>query len=162
MTLTFKMKAQFVGGVSLAGPFDIYRLLSGETVHSILSNGIDTATGITKNTLDAGYSISNVSDNIVSGYVESTGQCGGRAYWVSPGQPPLPYSAQLIIGFSPVGATQAENSVGVMEPRDVYMRISDGLYFNYYLLTVLISGWYVFDGEQGLAPRHFIDGVEQV
>lgn len=158
MTLTFTLNSMFLG--TAAGPFDIYRVLSGQTVPEILTNGTVTATGITLNQLTTGYTITNVSDYIINGYVESTGQCSTRAYWTAPGQV-LPYTVYTVIGFSGLDAEHALNSIGVIPTRFVYLRTSDTFFYNEPDFQTTISGWYVFNGTPDIASE-FINGVEQI
>lgn len=157
MTLTFTLNSMFLN--TGAGPFDIYCRLSGQTVFNILTNGVESATGITKTQLTNGYTIANVPDTILEGYVQSAGLCNTRSNWAITGYTPT-YETRTVIGFSPIDELHAVNSVRSMNPFVVYVKIDNGKFYTDSELTTLINGWYIWYNDDPSSARHFIDGVE--
>ena len=158
MTLTFTLNSMFLN--TGAGPFDIYCRLSGQTVFNILTNGVESATGITKTQLTNGYTIANVPDTILEGYVKSTGLCDTQSNWVITGYTPT-FETRTVIGYSPIGETKAINSVPLNPSQVVYVAISNGKFYADSDLTTLINGWYIWYNDDPGVTHHFIDGVEQ-
>ena len=77
-----------------ADNFTIYATLNtGETV--ILTNGIDTAIGVTKSQLISGYVMTNVSDQITGGTIQNMDQICENVHkpWVISGTIPTPTPA---------------------------------------------------------------------
>jgi hypothetical protein len=74
MTVTFTL----TGGSSStdAGPFNISGTTSGGA-----SNGVSIATGVTKQQLLTGHTVTNVGDTITGGTIASTGTCTTTTTW---------------------------------------------------------------------------------
>lgn len=158
MTLTFTLNSMFLN--TGAGPFDIYCRLSGQTVFNILTNGVESATGITKTQLTNGYTIANVPDTILEGYVKSTGTCDTQSNWVITGYTPT-YNTRTVIGYSPISEQHAIDSVPLKPSQTVYIALSDGKFYVDSELTILINGWYIWYNDDPGVTHYFIDGVEQ-
>lgn len=158
MTLTFTLNSSTLN--TGAGPFDIYCKLSGQSVFNLLTNGVETATGITKEQMIQGYTISDVPDTIIQGYVKSTGMCSTQSEWWIEGVIPT-YETRTVIGFSPIDELHAVNSVQSMDAFMVYVKIDNGLIYTDEELSILINGWYIWYGDDPSSARHFIDGIEE-
>ena len=82
MTITFTLTSG--SSLTAAGPFNISGTTSGNVTTQL-------ATGITKNQLLTGYSISGISELTTGGTINSTGLCNTSASWtVSPVSTPTP------------------------------------------------------------------------
>lgn len=108
MTVTFTL----TGGSSStdAGPFNISGTTSGGGL-----NGVSIATGVTKQQLLTGHTVTNVGDTITGGTIASTGTCTTTTTWSvtpTPTATPIPPTA------TPIGTRYDCTSQGCVEAVD--------------------------------------------
>lgn len=90
MVVTFTLQSIYSGQTYVAGPFNI----SGTTSNN---NTTELATGLTKNDLLTGYTISNINDLTTGGTIASTGVCTNTIQWTT-GILPAPTISLAIYG----------------------------------------------------------------
>jgi hypothetical protein len=83
MTVTFTLTSGSSG--TAAGPFNISGTTSGGGL-----NGVSIATGVTKNQLSTGHTISGISELITGGTIASTGTCTTTTPWSVTSATPTP------------------------------------------------------------------------
>jgi hypothetical protein len=84
MTVTFTLTSGSSG--TAAGPFNISGTTSGGGL-----NGVSIATGVTKQQLLTGHTVTNISDTITGGTISSTGTCNTTTTWsTTPNPTPTP------------------------------------------------------------------------
>jgi len=76
MIVTFTLQNQYSGATYVAGPFNI----SGTTDANVTT---ELATGITKEQLLTGHTITGITDSTTGGTIASTGVCTNTQQWVA-------------------------------------------------------------------------------
>jgi hypothetical protein len=74
MVITFTLQAAYSGATYVAGPFNISGTTNTGTVTELANN-------ISKSTLLAGYTISNIDDATTGGTIQSIGTCSNTISW---------------------------------------------------------------------------------
>jgi hypothetical protein len=92
MVITFTLQAAYSGATYVAGPFNISGTTNTGTVTEL-------ATGLTKNQLLTGYTISDINDATTGGTINSTGTCSNSVPWLAnPVVEPTPATYDCISG----------------------------------------------------------------
>jgi hypothetical protein len=114
MTITFTLASG--SSATAAGPFNISGTTSGGGLNTIL-----IATGITKQQLVTGHTVTNVTpENITGGTITSTGTCNTTTNWYAT-PPPTPTATP-----SPCECLSVLNESGDRSVIFEYIRCSDG------------------------------------
>ena len=114
MTITFTLASG--SSATAAGPFNISGTTDGGS-----SNTVSIATGVTKQQLLTGHTVTNVTpENITGGTITSTGSCNTTTTWsVTPTPTPTPTA-------SPCECLTVYNESGDRSIIFEYVRCSDG------------------------------------
>jgi hypothetical protein len=116
MIVTFTLQSQYSDPLYVAGPFNI----SGTTDTNATT---ELATGITKEQLLTGYTITGISDSVTGGTIASTGICTNTQQWIA-------FPSQVTPTPTTTSSVTAEcwsvlYSTSNPPPSDLYVRYRD-------------------------------------
>lgn len=92
MTVTFTLSPLYTGATYVAGPFNIF---------AVTNTGASTqvGTGVTKEELATGHTISGISDATTGGTINSTGTCTNSYPWYVSTPEPTPTATSSLNAF---------------------------------------------------------------
>jgi hypothetical protein len=159
MTVTFTLTTSLTD----AGPFNISGTTSGGAL-----NGVSIATGITKQQLLTGHTVTNINDTITGGTIASTGTCTTTDTWsVTPSPTPTPTPTAIPttsytyrLGPSYTTATQACTNFGMDAYIEAFAATSEITEVQQFFIDSGLNTLYTGENETHAFAR--MDGFSQV